>query len=75
MINMTGEFCVSLGFLCICAGLRGCGHYAGCVQQWSAGLQRQTEDQQVLVAKDPEDFVQKKQLLHQDPTRRGKNTH
>lgn len=48
----------------LCAGLGGRGHHAGRVQQRPAGLQRQTEDQQVLLAKDPEDLLQKEQLLH-----------
>ena len=39
--------------VCVCLGLRGCGHHAWRVQQRLIGLQRQTEDQQILLAKDP----------------------
>lgn len=48
----------------LCVGLGGRGHHAGRVQQRPAGLQGQTEDQQVLLAKDPEDLLQEEQLLH-----------
>lgn len=52
-------------------GLGGCGHHAGCVCQRAPGLQRQTSDQSLRLAQNTQDFIQEKQLLHQDQAGRG----
>ena len=40
--------------------------------EWDPSLQRETPDQQVRVAKDPEDVLQEKEVLHQATHRGGK---
>lgn len=67
----TVHLCMKRVNAVLCVGLGGSGHHAGRVQQRSAGLQRPTQDQQVLLAKDPQDLLQEEQLLHQDPAWRG----
>ena len=42
--------------------------------EWDPSLQRETPDQQVRVAKDPEDVLQKKEVLHQATHRGGKSS-
>ena len=54
------------------SGRRECRHSAGRVLEWDPSLQRETPDQQVRVAKDPEDVLQKKEVLHQATHRGGK---
>lgn len=55
------------------AGLWGRRDHAGSLRKRPPHLQRQAADQQVRVAQNPQDLLQKEQLLHQNPTRRGKN--
>ena len=59
-------------FLIMTSGRRECRHSAGRVLEWDPSLQRETPDQQVRVAKDPEDVLQKKEVLHQATHRGGK---
>ena len=54
------------------SGLWGCGDNAGSLCKWPSYLQRPVEDQQICLAKNPEDLLQEEQLLYQNPTRRGK---
>lgn len=55
-------------------GLGGCGDYAGSLCKWPTHLQRQVADQQIRLAQNPQNLLQKEQLLHQNPARRGKDT-
>lgn len=62
--------------LCLCSpGFRRNWHNARCERQRSAYLPRPSKDQPIRLAKNPQDLLQEKQLLHQDPPRRGKKKH
>lgn len=48
-------------------------HHAGRERQRAAHLQRPPQDQSLRLAQNPQDLLQEKQLLHQDPPWRGKH--
>lgn len=56
-----------------CPGLRRDRHHARRERQRAAHLQRPPQDQSIRLAKNPQDLLQEKQLLHQDPSWRGKH--
>ena len=57
---------------CLCSpGFRRNRHHARRERQRSAHLPRPSKDQPIRLAENPQDLLQEKQLLHQDPPRRG----
>lgn len=56
-----------------CPGLGRDRHHARRERQRAADLQRPPQDQSIRLAENPQDLLQEKQLLHQDPSWRGKH--